>query len=110
MFACTLESSGCNDTARSRASASGCSPNETILVAPAACAARLSPGRVREIAQRREHIGDDQERRIRRHGVASFLADDGQGGTAFERSPDKLVTVAVLAQDRKERLSRLDAA
>src|ERR1700680_3298998 len=42
MLACTLEPSGRNETLRRRASHSGCSPNDTILPAPAARAARLS--------------------------------------------------------------------
>ncbi len=72
--------------------------------------ARARARRTSEIAQAGEHVGNQEERRIRRHGALFFLRDDGKGGAAFERGSDEIVAVAVLALNGEEGLSRLDAA
>ena len=72
--------------------------------------ARARACRGSEIAQRGEHVGNHQKRRIRRHGAVFFLRDNGQRRAAFERGSDEIVAVAVLAQTGEERLLRRDAA
>ena len=72
--------------------------------------ARATARRGGEIAQGGEHVGNQEKRRIRRHGDVFFLRDDAKRRAAFERGRDKIVAIAVLAQNREERVLRLDAA
>ena len=64
----------------------------------------------REIAQAFEHVGHDQQRRVRRQRGAPVGCDDREAGTDFERGRHEFMAVAAFAGDREEGFARRDAA
>jgi hypothetical protein len=63
-----------------------------------------------EVAERREHVGHDEQRRVRRHLLTPLGGDDRERGAVLESAGDEVVAVAVLAADGKERLAPPDGA
>ena len=59
--------------------------------------ARAGARGAREIIEGGEHVGHDEERRIRRHRRAARLGDHRERGAARECGRDELVAVAILA-------------
>ena len=63
-----------------------------------------------ESAQSGKHIGHDEERRIAGKLAAPVGGDDGEAGFSGKCRGDKIVAVAIVALDGKERVARRQAA
>ena len=66
---------------------------------------RTRARRPREVAQSVEHLGHDQQRRIRGKAGALVRGHHRKGGTGRERGRDEIVAVAVVALDGEKRFS-----
>ena len=71
---------------------------------------RARPRRAREIDQRGEHVGHDEERRVGREKALLVGGDDRKSGAGVERRGDEVMAVAVLARDGEEGFAACDGA
>src|SRR5579884_4026783 len=68
-----------------------------------------NPGSARERAQRIQHVVDDEKRRVRKTPRLP-PRDHGESGPGLQRVGHKIMTVAVLARDGKERVASFERA
>ncbi len=71
---------------------------------------RARPRRGGERAQRLEHVGHDQKRRVRRQLRAPVRRDHRESGLGRERRAHELMAVAAVAGEGEERFARRDGA